>query len=181
MKLPQFFLGANLLLAACGGGGSGGGGGDPDYEAMRVRSVALNDRIVNATATPADSMPTAGTATYSGLAGFSTTNGGPSEIMSEASLTANFDNSSISGGLANFRHYQNGAMPGSVSFQNGTIDKNKFEADLGGSLTVQNAAAPVAGQMTGVFGGGNADLASGLIEADIGSRHYFGALAAEKE
>jgi hypothetical protein len=166
-----------LLLAACVGGGSGGA----SFDSMATRGQNLINAVDGEQATPVGSMPTTGTATYAGVAAFAPTEYDQVEILSEASLKANFGSSSISGNLSNFRDYENNRFPGSVAIQSGVISGNQFDADLSGSLTVDGAPTIVKGTLNGGFVGANANLAAGAIEGTVGGQSMVGVFGAEKK
>ena len=171
------FASSALLLTACGGSGSGGA----SFDSMATRGEALINKIDGQNPTPMSSMPTAGTATYSGVAAFAPSIYDEPEVLSEASLTANFGSSSISGNLTNFRDYENTVIPGSVAIQSGVITGNQFGANLTGSVTIDGAAAAVNGTLDGGFASTNANLLAGIIEGTVGGEYVIGVLGAEKK
>lgn len=130
--------------------------------------------------TPANAVPSAGTATYNGVAGFGASEYSDIEVMSEASLTADFSASTISGRLTNFRDYENTALPGTVNLQGGQINGNTFSANLTGQLSAYGENAVVNGGMLGAFGGSNADMVLAEIEGTIGGQYVVGILGAER-
>lgn len=118
MKIYIAAASSALLLAACGGGG---GNSQANFSTMESRGTALINKIEDQSATPVNSMPTTGTATYSGIAGFAPSIDDEIQVLSEASLTANFGASTIAGSLTNFRDYENTAIPGTVLIQSGVM------------------------------------------------------------
>ena len=177
MKIYIAAVSSALFLAACGGGG---GDSQANFSTMESRGNALINKIEDQSATPVNSMPTTGTATYSGIAGFAPSINDEIQVLSEASLTANFGASTIAGSLTNFRDYENTAIPGTVSIQSGVISGNQFGADLTGSLTVDGAAAPVNGTIDGGFVGASGSLIAGIIEGTVGGEYVIGVLGAER-
>ncbi|MFC0281383.1 transferrin-binding protein-like solute binding protein [Falsigemmobacter intermedius] len=177
MKICIAVVSSTFFLAACGGSG---GGSQASFSTMESRGTALIEKLEGQSATPVSAMPSAGSATYSGIAGFAPSIYDEVEVLSEASLTANFASSTIAGNLTNFRDYQNTAIPGSVNIHSGVISGNEFGADLTGSLTVDGRASAVDGSMAGAFVGANAGGVVGLIEGTVGSQYMVGVLGAEK-
>jgi hypothetical protein len=167
---------SSILLAACVSGGK-----DASYDEMYSRGKSLVSKFESEDPTPVGAMPTTGTATYSGVAGFGAETSEQVEVMSQASLAANFATSSISGNLTNFRDYENNSIPGSVAIQNTSINGNQFTAPMNGSLTVNGAPSAVNGTMVGAFGGANANSIAGIIEGTVGSQQMYGLLGAEKQ
>src|SRR5690606_39720230 len=91
------------LLAACGGDGS-------SFGQMVTRNQVLSGETA---APPTQVMPTAGTATYRGVASFDLTDDfdGP-DIMSDAEPTADFASSTLSGNSTHLRAAQANGMTG---------------------------------------------------------------------
>lgn len=169
-----------FFLAACGGSSTSSSSG-ASFDSMVTRGEALINKIDGQSITPVRSMPTAGTASYSGVAGFGASIYDEVEVLSEASLTANFGSSSISGNLTNFRDYENTAIPGSVAIQSGVIRGNQFSANLNGSVTTDGGAQAVNGTLDGGFAGASANLVAGVIEGTVGGERVVGVLGAEKK
>ena len=183
MKTLLVAASAAVFLTACGGGssGSGSGGSNASFSSMANRGEALIEKIDTMNVTPSNSMPTAGTATYKGVAGFAASEYDEIEVISEASLTANFSRSTIAGNLTNFRDYENTAIPGTVSLQSGKIRGNEFGADLNGQVTIDGKKAAVNGDMYGGFAGSKANMMAGFIEGTVGGQRVVGVIGAEKQ
>jgi hypothetical protein len=149
------------LLAACGGDGS-------SFGQMVTRNQVLSGETA---APPTQVMPTAGTATYRGVASFDFSDDfdGP-DIMSEAELTADFASSTISGKLTNFRDHQDNAMIGEVAVHGAPADGGDFgingsgfKARLNGDVVYQGKMSEVTGNISGAFHGDNADTVEALL------------------
>lgn len=164
-----------LFLAACDSSNDGS-----SFNSMSSRGEALLARVETQSATPVGDMPTIGRATYEGVAGFSTSVSDDVEVMSEASLTADFASSSISGELTNFRDWENNTIAGKVDIEAGTISGNQFTNNLSGSLNYNGRNENVSGVMDGGFVGANAGTAVGIIDASVGSLPVVGVLGAER-
>lgn len=129
--------------------------------------------------TSIDAMPASGSATYSGVMGFSASEEAPVDVYSKASLTANFGAATISGSLTDFQHYDLRYFPGTVEIQGGVITGNEFAADVSGSLLVDGTDASVEGDLFGIFGGAEADMAVSVIYATLGgTQDLYGYLIA---
>lgn len=170
-----------IALAACGGG-SGGSGGDPiasgsrpSFAQLTDRGEYLADRLTNMSATPIDSMPTSGTASYLGVAGFVPEDAG-SELLAVADMTADFENSTFAGTFTDFRDEENARVQGRINIRNGTITDNEVSADLRGNLVMGGQDERVTGTMVSVFGGPGAEAMLGVMEAQVGNRDYVGAV-----
>ena len=126
-------------------------------------------------------MPTSGSATYNGVAAYGQTQDFDQilenpETMSTVTLQANFASDSVSGQLGNFRDYENNALAGSVSLNNGSIAGNSISADLSGNVD----SIPVAGALQAGFVGPDAEAVVGTIEADYGGKPIYGIFGAER-
>lgn len=163
---------AVLALAACGGSSTSGSGSS--FEQLSTRGLDLITQYGSANLTPVGSMPT-GSATYNGVAAYSTQTSNPSQIIqmartvSQVQITANFDNSTISGKAHNFQVSQAGlpvtGMSGELLITNGAINQNQLTANIAGTLTETGPgfAIPVSynGTISGDFIGNNADAIVG--------------------
>jgi hypothetical protein len=175
---------AVLALAACGGSSTGGSGSS--FQQLSTSGINLISQYGNAQATAPASMPV-GTATYRGVAAYSTLYSNPvdivqfAETLSEVELVANFDTSGLSGRAFNFR-YIDPAITVSGELQvTGSISSNTFNANINGTLveSYQGASLPVNwnGSVTGDFVGNNADAIVGTGSA-IGDAGIFGSVTA---
>lgn len=191
------FAASAVLLTACGGGSSsgnggpgGGGGPAPDSLAgMVAHGERIEDRIA-ALQSHTTTMPTSGTGTYRGVAGFVAGDGFARPAMSEATLvaqaelTADFGARNISGELTNFRDDQNQRIEGSMQIRNGTglPGANTYHnADVMGSLNLDGTPSQVNGRMDTQFIGSDAELLRGNFRnLTIGGENYRGGLVAER-
>lgn len=177
------FASSALLLTACGDNGSGvtGGKESASFEEMVTTGTLINTSFDDQAATPQNSMPTTGTATYVGVAAFGASLQQPVEVASEARLQADFASSSISGNLTNFRDYENNLLPGSVDINGGIIDANRLQANLSGSIMTDAGAKAVLGTLDAGFIGTDATGISGYIEGSVGGESVVGQLVAKKK
>ena len=166
-----------MALAACGGGSTGGS----SFEQISTKGLNLVAEYGNTPVTQVSSMPT-GTATYRGVAAFSSETSNPNQIIqtaqtvSEIEIVADFSNSTLSGRAYNFKvsepTLQDITMSGEVAITNGVISQNQLTADISGTLTerAENRTLPVSysGTVTGNFVGENAAAAIGTGSA-VGS------------
>lgn len=192
-------IGALLLLAACGGSSTAPTGAS--FKDMRSRGIDLIDRLPG-TATPTANLPTSGSATYRGVAGFS---GDPtfdprteSSILSDMSLTARCDApkaEQISGTLSNFRGTTaRGAdrlFPGTLnisssSLPGGGISGNGFSAGVTGTLANPSGVdAKFNMRMDGHFRGTNSGFVAGTMSGSLtstvdGTEPFYGQFAGER-
>jgi len=173
------------LMSAC----SSSSGGNQSFDQLATKGQNIIEEYGNADVTPESAMPTAGTATYNGVAAFSDV---PSEsyiaenaeAVAALRLEANFGDSTIGGKMDNFVDYNNVHAPGSVQITNGTISGNTFNANLDGDITIEGEAVSVSGDMGGGFLGADANAVAGAIRADLssglGTATLYGIFGAEK-
>lgn len=181
MKFYAAAFSSLLFAAACGGGGGGGETkSQPSFAEMAGTTEGLITRMNQRSATPVRSMPTTGSASYTGIAAFAPTFYDDIDTLAEARLNANFANSTITGDLTNFRDYENNVLAGSVAIQNGVISENQFSADLRGNLSSGGTSVHLDAEMEGGFLGPNADMMVAAIEGTAGNGYFAGALVAEK-
>lgn len=172
-------------IAACGGSDNGSSGAS--FNDLATRADALVARAETLEATPLESMPTTGTATYDGVAAFSRSElMETTDMLSAATVNANFGDSTISGQLSNFRVYDGTAIDGTVAIQNGAISGTDFIADLSGQLSDDGEAILVDGAMIGGFGGPNAEMLAAIAAGETytdaeGYLPIYGALIAEAQ
>jgi hypothetical protein len=188
-----------VALSACGGGGGGvGASAKADFGAtyssfaeMEDRAEIIGGRYENSEITPMSDMPTSGSATYTGLAGF-----GPGDVMyldedditvaSEARLQADFGRGVLSGELTNFQAYDGTAISGSADITDGVIIDNQFAANVSGNVSSNILSGRLDGDLVGGFLGDDAQGAGGLMDIDVieanGGRTTFGgALLVERD
>lgn len=163
------------ILAGCGGGGSGGGG----EAARQDAALDLLERAVSTDETPEAAMPSSGTASYAGYAGFS--EGGSfdrSSVMAlgDFAMTADFAGSSVSGRIDGLRDVANGRrMPGGVDLT-GSISGNEMSGTLRGAVD----RGRTTGDFEGGFGGAAHDLVGGTISGDVNGTNFGGIFVGEK-
>ena len=166
----------SLALSACGSSDS--------FAKMEDRGTALAAKY--AETPPTETMPTEGTATYKGYAGYSADeNAETADYASNVTLNANFADATIDGSLTNFRDANNGKLAGSVAVTDGAIDENGFIADLSGTLSQGGESGEVTGAMGGTFYGEGAEAVFGGMTGEIttadGSVPLYGIFIAEKK
>ena len=136
-------------------------------------------------------MPTTGTGTYRGVAGFAAGNGnyGPAmsdaTLVAQAELNADFGAGKISGDLTNFRDDQNQAIAGRVQIRDGHRtgpSANTYnDAVVVGSLTLDGTPSEVRGRMDSQFRGADAQMINGNIRnLKIGDQDYTGRVLVER-
>jgi len=175
---------AALAVSACSSSNSGG---SRSFDQLAEEGQALITKYENEDVTPTSNVPTAGNATYNGVAAFGTTQSFDvqnAEALAAVSLEADFAANSISGTIDNFVDFDGERAPGSVAVTNGTIAGNAIEADLSGDLTIEGTSIAVGGDLAGNFVGANAEAIIGDIEADLtgpgGSETIFGVFGVEQ-
>lgn len=165
------------LLAACSGSGSGsdagstpgtgsGTGDGPSFSALSAEAMSLMEQSEDSTATPVADMPTSGSASYSGVAGFAEgRNAGTDDvvIMSELSMEADFASGEVTGEMGNFRDDENNALSGSMEIQNGEISGNELSGNVDGEVTYGGTVGTVDLDMRGEFSGEEGSLLGGSM------------------
>ncbi|RNF35743.1 transferrin-binding protein-like solute binding protein [Paracoccus methylarcula] len=175
---------AVLSVAACGsdgssGGGSGGNTGGntaPSYNQLRAEAGeflwdhGLVDGL-NPDFTPAHRMPTRGTAHYSGVGsvklGDGTASGGD-QVLGRARMTANFDDSSVTGTVRNFKAAPGHSTTGGSLDLNGTIDRNTVLGNVNGKVNIDSRNYNINAPMAGRFLDDDADAFAGVAEGVTG-------------
>lgn len=124
-----------LALAGCGGGGGGGDSSSevetgaplgPQAEAMVDRLNRIAPFNTGWTGQPG-AMPTTGTATFSGFAGFKVGGPEPVDLTGRATLTADFASLTITGSARDFEAAGAGRpvpYAGTINFVNGEIGRS---------------------------------------------------------
>jgi len=147
------------LLSACGGGTGTGVDGLQEYQDLKVGfdGLALKYRDETATAV----MPTEGTATYTGVAGFlfgaeTVDADALAKTASTLTVNANFTNGGMSGSMTDFYYYDGSSVPGSLTITGGPLTGNTFTRPVTGNLFVDGDLRPIAGTVEGFFAGNDA-------------------------
>jgi hypothetical protein len=104
-------------------------------------------------------MPISGTTNYVGVAEY-TYASDQGRMLSDMSLTTNFQNSKVSGRLDNFSDPREGKISGGLDIA-GNITGNEFNASATGKLTQVDAFANVDIDLSGDFLGSDASQISG--------------------
>jgi len=155
------------LLGGCSGGG-GDDGEDVSYAGLAGEGDGLIARIGDNDVTAAENLPS-GSVTYRGVAAYQTGDGDGIEsfsdvdILSAIRMDADFATNSLSGRADDFRNQEGDTIPGSLTIQGG-IDGNRYEADVGGTLTTDGQATVLRGELGGAIGGPNGELLVGFGE-----------------
>lgn len=180
-NMPLVAVACVTLLSACGGSSTG----VSSFEALSSRGQALLSQYGSAPVTDVANMPTTGTATYRGVAAYSSDYSSPVNIaqyattVSDIELTANFANSTISGRADNFQQRvdPNISMSGQVDVVNGTISGNTFSAALSGTINESGYGLTVpvnySGSVNGEFVGSGAEAVRGTGTA-VGDAGVYG-------
>lgn len=171
------FLGSALFLSACGGSGTSGG---PSFNTLSSSGNRLIDQYGTAAETDVANMPTSGSATYKGVAAYSSDYSDAASILeyagtlSELELTADFANSSISGRSYNFKNLDaTTTVEGQINVS-GAITGNTFNATVSGnteeSYLNQSANVSYDGTASGEFVGTDAEAirGTGSVTGDAG-------------
>lgn len=160
--------GAMLFVSACGGSETSGG---PSFSTMSATGNQLLAQYGSAPATDVNDMPQAGSATYKGVAAYSSEFSDPADIaqyadtLSELELNANFATAEMTGRAYNFKNVDpTYTIDGQVNV-NGTITGNTFDAAVSGTTqeSVPGASATVTydGSVQGEFVGSGAEAVRG--------------------
>lgn len=162
---------AGLVLLACTLSGCIGAsefGGNQSY-----RDIAALPQTTVA------SMPTVGTASYSGYAGLDVMDNDIGDLDGDLSLTANFANSTVGGRISNLEG-DAGAFNGSLAIEGGKINDSTFTGDLQGEISrLSNEKQHMVGavfngdsRMTGEFRGDGAEAVIGDFDGTV--THFEG-------
>ena len=185
---------ACAMVSACGGGGGGDRDAStitsatPELGLTAMDSIETGlteverheenlaevDRLFEEhegkTLTPSSDRIT-GQAEYGGIAGFDTSSSDGTEVSARLTLNADFDADTISGEISDFASGDEDlSVSGELAIANGRmvrdVDIGRFEADVNGNLTINDADRDVFGDMGGGFYGDNAETVLGYIDVD---------------
>jgi len=186
---------AIAALSACGGSSTGPAsfttaGNQAAFDERSSQGLALADKYDGVA--PTSNMPTSGSATYIGFAGFADTPDaevadliGSADVSMTASFTAT--GGSVRGSMTNFlalndETNQVEALQGSLSINEAAFTSNEFTTTVSGQLTDSDGTSNVSGTMTGGFLGDAGAAIGASMELDSGDGDpIFGALIAEKQ
>lgn len=187
---------AIVALSACGGSSTGPASfttasTQAMFDDRLERGEALIDKYDNAL--PTSNMPTTGTASYAGLAGFADgPNFDEADVVAtaEVAMTASFTPSggSVSGSMSNFLALNSDtneveALQGSLTIADQTIIANGFVTTVSGTLTDPEGTLNVTGSMNGQFLGDEAAAIGATMTLSDGEDDapIYGRLIAEKQ
>ena len=134
-------------------------------------------------------LPTAGSATYEGVAIASTPEAG---FAGNITLRADFEDNAISGGISNIVDDLDQRFTGSLDVENGVIDRDAittreytYEADLNGTLiNSDNETVRVDGFLAGDFIGTGAEATAGIVGGSVtgplGTETFEGGFIADR-
>lgn len=196
------WVGAALGLAACGDGGGDGGPVVPDSARFTELSAEASDLYFEHQGASAESLPASGSATFEGAAAFATERDlaeaaaglDPDEeplprdwavlaspsMVSDVTLTADFGSNAVEGRVHDFEGAAGVEIDGELAITDGGIDRDRgtFQADLGGTLTVDGEDVTYA---NGPFVGVNGSFQGEGVEALQGSTASVATGAAGEE
>ena len=174
IKIVTSLAGCSFFLTACGGSSTGSN----SFETLASEGRSLIAQYGTAPTTDIANIPTTGTATYEGVAAYSTQYSSPVDIsqyattVSDVTLTADFANSTVTGTADNFHTVStpNVTLNGSLALS-GNITGNTFSTNLNGTVTetitgltgaqasLNGTQLPVSytGSTSGVFVGSSAE------------------------
>lgn len=173
------YFGCTALLSACGGGITSGG---PSFDALGLSGQNFIDQYASVAVTDMENMPNSGTATYKGVAAYSSDYSDPDSIiahagsLSELELIADFTKSSISGRVYNFKNIDATANVEGQLEVNGLISGNNFTATVNGTTTEtylgDSAVVSYDGSASGNFIGtdSGAIRGTGSVVANAGAK-----------
>ena len=168
-----------VTLAACSGFEAAERQSYADLFAEFNAIDAKFDRGNTDTVSDPTMLPTAGSFTYNGVLGANlpAAGGGTTGLIGDMTLTANFQNSQISGNVTDFVDSTEQEYVGTLDITNGTIfrtaivaDEFTFGADLDGQLFDENGGNfTVDARMRGDFYGPNEEYVGGDLAGTIGT------------
>ena len=152
-----------ITLAGCGGGG----GEVASFASLKQEAANIDKIYQQQFTTDAENIPV-GTFTYNGVlvfdhgdANFPGEDGSvllTGDYTGDATLEADFTNSTVTGAITNFVNKDNEYPSGTVEIFNGKIVTNTFSADANGTLFLSDRdPALLAGAMNGLFAGAAAN------------------------
>jgi hypothetical protein len=143
------------------GADGNGSGGTPtkSFRDLSREYSSLRDGQMNMSGTAIADMPVSGTTNYVGVAEYSYVSD-QGRMLSDMSLTTNFQNSKVSGRLDNFSDPREGKISGGLDIV-GNIKGNQFDASAKGRLTQVDAYANVDVDLSGDFLGNEASQIAG--------------------
>lgn len=167
-----------LLLAACGGGSTGGSNA-PAFTSTQGAVDELEfflDEVEQLGPTPAEVIPTSGSARYEGVFSLAQTvslfPGDPNPslrnpMIGELGLNVDFADNTVSGNADNFFGGE-GAVAGALTISDGEVLRTDvgvlFDGDVSGQLGFGSVQRDVDGAIFGFFIGENAEFPSGSFE-----------------
>ena len=161
LKFSVAFAVVSSVSACLGGTSNDDNGGatasnylelSSDYETLTSGQEGMSNTSIA-------SMPTSGSSTYVGVAEYSY-NADQGGMLSDMSITTNFQNQKVSGRLDNFIDPREGNISGGLDIA-GDIEGNTFDANAQGQLSQGNEVANLSLDLDGNFLGGNASQISG--------------------
>lgn len=164
-----------VLLSGCGGGGGGGGnaGSSPSFASYDAQFVSLAERNQNIPFSDPASLPTTGSATYSGVLAVQS---GLLVAAGDLTLNANFGpvSNPITGSVTNIVNNENQRYSGSLAIGNSSIDRTAdvntdytFAASLTGQLGLNGETGVVNGEILGDFLGTDQRSVAGEVFGTI--------------
>lgn len=184
---PKLILSAVAILsvAACGGGGSSGGGNkSPSYNQLMAEGAefAREYNTLNGfrnELTPVSLMPTTGKAHYSGVGAVKVNAGtvdGRPQVAGRARLTANFDDSRLSGNVKDFKAASGHSTTGGEVRIRGDIVENVILGNSRGMVNIDGRDHEIDGELAGVFLDDDADAIAAASEGftSRGDRYSLG-------
>ena len=185
MKKKLLIAGTLTALSGCGGGS------DPidyaqEYANLVGEAQVLLADFEDARVTELTSMPSSGSFTYRGVAGFrSDTNDydyilSNPKIVGDAEFNVNFETGSISGTIDNFVNNEGLAASGRVSISTGVVSGNSFSASITGALQSGDEAGAAVASMYGEFIDENARGMLGIIEGTVADDSIWGVVGAAR-
>lgn len=118
-----------------------------------------------------DQMPRGGTAHYTGVGSVMVGDGtasGADQLLGRARMTANFDDSSVTGTVKNFKAARGHSTTGGRLNVSGTIDRNMVFGDVSGRVDIDSRKYRIDGPMAGRFLDDDADAFAGVAEGVTG-------------
>lgn len=163
-----------ILLVACGSTTS-------SPPASLTKAKNLNATYSSTAATPAASMPSAGTASYTGSAVFgdnvsmSALLDAP-DMSADAVMTADFSSGTVNGSVTNFHKNDGSAVSGALTLNGVAIAGNAIAGGINGTI----GSNAVAADLTGQFLGAGHEAISGAISGTVGADALNGAFIVAK-
>ena len=160
---PLGLTGSLLAITALGGCL---GSDNFDFNKQAIEAAGLIRDFQDLSATTLDGMPDQGSVQYTGVASFSYDTQLQSDdptsfdLLSDVSLTADFDTNDVTGSFTSFNS-RDGGVDGTIELEDGAVAGNLMAANATGTITDGDTAIDLSFDVNGIFRGEDGQAISG--------------------